>query len=207
MTDSVRKWSPGASYGPVLTQTDLYLLEHVELELNPILSASNDSFQLIFSLSTGETYGFNAESRDRDLPFTAKDEPATLPRVEQVIIITEFSPWCTIVKNPAGVTLNDVCTTLWREYTDNLVTDKELEGLPARIQEQIKRAALTGGGGGGWQAYYSPAPASPSRLRRADWLRDRVWFHKLARQDHYAKQRLGYAASNIFVLMLTQYPM
>lgn len=65
--------------------------------------------------ATGQTTGFNAEARDRDLPFTSKDEPATLPRVSELIIITEYTPWCTIVRNPAGVTMNDICTTIWKE--------------------------------------------------------------------------------------------
>lgn len=64
----------------------------------------------------GQTVGYNHESRDRDLPFTAKDEPATLPRVAEVIIITEITPWCTIVKNPGGVTMNDICTSIWKEW-------------------------------------------------------------------------------------------
>lgn len=63
----------------------------------------------------GHTGGFNHDARDRDLAFTAKEEPATLPRVEQLIIITQLSPWCTIIKNPNGVTMNDVCTKLWEE--------------------------------------------------------------------------------------------
>ena len=63
----------------------------------------------------GQTAGFNAEARDRELPFTAKDEPATLPRVAELILITELSPWCTIVRNASGVTMNDVCSTVWKE--------------------------------------------------------------------------------------------
>lgn len=136
---------------------------------------------------TGQTGGFNFESRDRDLPFTAKEEPATLPRVDTLIVITEISPWCTIVKNPNGVTLNDVCTTLWREcaslsllhasrrayrenrYSDTFVTDDELSKLHVRNQEAIKRYAATGAAGGtGWSAYYSAQPTpAPQRLRRA----------------------------------------
>ena len=38
-----------------------------------------------------------------------------------------------------------------------------------------------------------------------DWLREFVYFKDMSRKDHYAKQRLGYAASNIFVLSLSQY--
>lgn len=67
------------------------------------------------SRGSGQTGGYNHEARDRDIPFTAKEEPATMPRIEELIIITEFSPWCTIVKNPLGVTLGDVCTTLFKE--------------------------------------------------------------------------------------------
>jgi len=63
----------------------------------------------------GSTSGFNPEARDRDIPFTAKDEPATLPRVQELVVICESSPWCTIVKNERGVTLQDVCTTIWKE--------------------------------------------------------------------------------------------
>ena len=38
-----------------------------------------------------------------------------------------------------------------------------------------------------------------------DWLHEFVYFKDMSRKDHYAKQRLGYAASNIFVLSLSQY--
>lgn len=64
--------------------------------------------------STGSTGGFN-DSADRDLPFTAVHEPATLPRVQEIVIISEHSPWCTIVKNEDGVTLGDICNQMWKE--------------------------------------------------------------------------------------------
>jgi len=51
-----------------------------------------------------------------DLQFSQKSEPATLPRVAQIIIITQYSPWCTIVKNDKGVTNEDVINALWKEY-------------------------------------------------------------------------------------------
>ena len=129
---------------------------------------------------TGQTTGFNAEARDRDLPFSSKDEPATLPRVSELIIITEYTPWCTIVKNPAGVTMNDICTTIWKEYvscvhlrlilitqqryTDNMVSDKEFESLPPRVQDQVRRHAAASASNGMYQ-YYSPAQL-PTRFRR-----------------------------------------
>ena len=59
--------------------------------------------------------GFNAGSAASDSEFVKKDEPATLPRVQQLMILTELSPWVTIVRNDAGVTLHDVCEALRKE--------------------------------------------------------------------------------------------
>jgi hypothetical protein len=36
-----------------------------------------------------------------------------------------------------------------------------------------------------------------------DWLRDRVYFEALVRDDNYAKSRLGFKAPNIFIMELT----
>ena len=49
------------------------------------------------------------------MQFTQKDEPATMPRVQQLIILSEFTPWCTLVNNPNGVTLGDVITRVFNE--------------------------------------------------------------------------------------------
>jgi hypothetical protein len=73
------------------------------------------SDQLHSSILLGQTGGFNPGARDEDLPFTQKDEPASLPRVAELILISENSPWCTIVKNDKGVTLGDICSTVWKE--------------------------------------------------------------------------------------------
>jgi hypothetical protein len=139
--------------------------------------------------------------------------------VQELILITENSPWCTIVKNevhrapsysplfcshdPAqrGVTLGDICTTVWKEYTENFVTDGEFAALPPRLQEHIKRSAAHAQQGG-WNMYYSPAPAT-NRYRRVDWLRERVYFEGLVKQDQYIVSRLGFKAPNILCMQLT----
>ena len=100
--------------GPIMSQTDLYLL-NPKLEVHPVLTHSLKSFQLVFNLASGQTGGYNADASDRDLPFTQKEEVATLPRVTELIIISRLSPWCTIVRNPRGVCMADVCTQLWKE--------------------------------------------------------------------------------------------
>jgi len=173
-----------------------------ELRLNPILTNSNPGFHLIFHLQTGSTSGFNPEARDRDVPFTAKDEPATLPRVQELVVICESSPWCTIVRNERGVTLQDVCTTIWKEYTDNFVTDAEFASLPPRLQDALRRTATNNQNtSAGWNVYYTPAQV-PNRYKRVDWLRDKVYFDGLLRNDHYTINRLGYKAPNIFVMQV-----
>lgn len=98
----------------MLTQTDLYLLDP-KVEIHPIFRHAVKSFHLQFNLSTGQTGGYNADDPRQELPFVAKDETATLPRMTELYIITRYSPWCTIVKNPRGVSLGDVCAALWRE--------------------------------------------------------------------------------------------
>ncbi|KAK0191786.1 hypothetical protein F5146DRAFT_1198355 [Armillaria mellea] len=88
------------------------------------LRGKSPKFQLVvFNLSNGPSMltrslrqwliwhsgGFNPDQRDADLTFNAKDEPATLPRIQQLYIITDITPWCTTVKNDRGVTMNDIC--------------------------------------------------------------------------------------------------
>jgi len=202
MADSVGKWAAGMAYGPVLSQTDLYLLQ-TELEVNPIFTQGDPEFHLLFNLLTGQTGGFNPAARDHDLDFTAKDQPATLPRVNQLIIITELSPWCTVIRNDQGVTLSDVCTTMWKEYTENFVTDAEYAALPSRLQEQIRRVAIHNSQmtqGNQW-GFGTPA-AVPNRFKRVDWLRERTFFDGLRKKDNYAISRLGFKAPNIFVMEL-----
>jgi hypothetical protein len=118
--------------GPVLSQTDLYLLK-TELEINPIFAQKFGGYHLVLDLTTGENLllvvamngvyrrcgcypGVARDAEGRHSEFTAKLQPAVLPRVEQLYVISEFSPWCTTVKNPAGVTMSDVCQTIWTEW-------------------------------------------------------------------------------------------
>ena len=200
------KWSKGDYYGPILSQTDLYLLG-VPLELNPILKNTDPKFHLSFDLTTGQTVGIDMNNRDRDIPFTQRDQPATLPRVEQLIIITPNSPWCTIINNDEkGVTLGDVCIKLWQDYSMHTITDGEFNSLPGRLQETVRRFAHTNSQPqwGQYQSYYQPSQP-PSQIKRFNWLRDRKMFDLLTKEgkDQYIQSRLGYAAPNIFVMELT----
>lgn len=208
--DSVGKWAKGDSYGPILKQTDLYLLG-VPLELNPILKAAEDKFHLSFDIRTGHAGGFDPANRDRDLEFTQRQQPATLPRVEELILISKWSPWCTVVKNVAdGVTMEDVLNAIHNDYAKKTITEGEINSLKPRQQDQLRRFAQSNANhlNNMWNAqpYYAQASAvPPGQWKRCDWLKDRCWFERLNNtgEEHYIKQRLGYNAPNIFVMDLS----
>ncbi|KAF9009546.1 hypothetical protein BDQ17DRAFT_1388378 [Cyathus striatus] len=198
----ISKWAAGTSYGPVLSQTDLYLLK-TPLEIHPIFAGTAPDFTLAYSLAEGRAGGFNAHERDRDLALTAKDEPATLPRVQKLIIITRCSPWCTTVENERGVTLQDVLTGLWTDYGEAYVSEAEFQSLNPRLQETVRRVATSNiAATQGWNAYHQMQMIPPNQIRRADWLRDRRYFQNLVYDPNYITSRLGFHAPNTFVLEL-----
>jgi len=201
MGDLIPKWSAGPAYGPILSSVDLYLLQTAagvkSLSIHPILTHSLAAFHLVFNLSTGQTGGYSEADRDKDLAFTHKDEPATLPRVQELFIITRISPWVTTVRNERGVTIGDVCSSMWQQYSENPITEAEFAALPPRWQEQVKRAAANTQNQWG---YYSPS--QNARYKRTDWLRDKVFFDGLELDAEYTEKRLGFKAPNVFVMDL-----
>jgi len=203
MDKIIGKWTPGASYGPVLSQTDLYLL-NTELEINPILDGKGSN-QLQFHLVTGFATSISRPN-DADGSIMGKDEPATLPRVSRLVVISRLSPWCTIITRETGVTIADVCSTIFKDYTEHDITEAEFNKLNPRSQDQLRRSAASNIQTAQPQTqpwgYYTPA-AQPERLRRVDWLRERVYFEGLSRDDNYARHRLGYKAPNVFIMDLT----
>ncbi|KAI0078976.1 hypothetical protein K474DRAFT_1738810 [Panus rudis PR-1116 ss-1] len=195
--DRVGQWAAGNSYGPVLSQTDLYLLKDVQLKIHPILLNQDDSFQISFNMSTGRSY--TSYSEEHTLPFTSKDEPATLPRVSELMLITKASPWMTVVKNPDGVVLADIFEALYKDY-QNEVTQREFEALSPRSQDILRRYTAQRAQSGVWSGQPYPPQYSPNRFKRYDWLLDKQYFDSMEREDRYAIQRLGFAAPNIFVV-------
>ncbi|KAH8824533.1 hypothetical protein DL96DRAFT_1614354 [Flagelloscypha sp. PMI_526] len=200
MVESISKWAAGPGYGPVLTQTDVYLLK-IPLELNPILKGEHEEFQLVFNLVTGETGGFNHDSRDRDLEFTQKRQPATIPRVDTLYVISTLAPWCHTVTNPTGVTLEDVLNTIQRDL-QHQITDPEIVSLPPRLQDQITRTSTSrqSDAHSQWGGHYYSAAATAGHRLRCDWYRDKHFFERMFTNDGYCQKRLGFAAPNCFVM-------
>ncbi|KAG8924309.1 hypothetical protein FRC03_008881 [Tulasnella sp. 419] len=196
-------------YGPVLTTTDLYLLG-AELQPHPILTHSYGSFHLILNLASGHAGGYNPANKDQDLELIKGNEPATIPRVQELHIICRSSPWHTHIRNAAGVTVGDVCAAIGKQYSEGFITDAELDTLPSRAREQVKRAAVSAsqiygapGGWGGGGYYASPSPGGNQRLPRSAWLKDRIFFDGLEKDDDYALKAIGFKASNVFIMSVT----
>ena len=88
-------------------------------------------------------------------------------------------------------------------YIDHSITEAEFNSLNGRAQEHVKRTASVNLQNlqpqTSW-GYY--AQQAPDRLRRVDWLRERVYFEGLVRDDHYAKSRLGFKAPDVFIMEL-----
>jgi len=203
------KFTSGPNYGPVLTTTDLYLLG-CELALHPILTHSFGSFHLILNLASGHAGGYNPANKDQDLELAHGGEPATIPRVQELHIICRLSPWHTHIRNATGVTVGDVCVALGKQYSEQNITDAELDTLPGRTREQVRRAAQSAqqiyGAPGQWGGYYAPSPGRSSggdRLPRSAWFRDRIFFDGLEKDDDFAVKQIGFKASNVFCMLVT----
>jgi len=67
------------------------------------------------TLPSSVPYAFVLTRLVGESAFVGKDEPATMPRVSQLIIVSRLSPWCTIIKKETGVTIGDLCSAIFKE--------------------------------------------------------------------------------------------
>lgn len=65
---------------------------------------------------TPDAGGYNPANKDQDLELAHGNEPATVPRVQELHIICRLAPWHTHIKNPTGVTVADFCTAIGKQY-------------------------------------------------------------------------------------------
>lgn len=119
----------------MLPQLQLYQLR-AQLRINPILERKTKDFNLTFDVRTGafradrssssrcpqmltrasgEAGGLTAGRLPVELA-GHRMEPATHPRVQQLYLITNRSPWYTLIENKDGVTVGDVFNQVTLEY-------------------------------------------------------------------------------------------
>ncbi|KAG8798139.1 hypothetical protein FRB91_006970 [Serendipita sp. 411] len=100
----VDKWLEGTTYGPVMKQTDLYLLG-AALTINPILSGDHPDVKISFNVASGEIAATNPKT-DEELEWAPfQEQPAVLPRCTTLYILCKQTPWCIHVENRTGVTV------------------------------------------------------------------------------------------------------
>ncbi|KAG8905636.1 hypothetical protein FRB99_008539 [Tulasnella sp. 403] len=165
-----------------------------------------------FAVGPNYAGGYDPADKDKDLELTNGHEPATIPRVQEMHILCRLTPWSVYVRNPSGITVADVCASLGKLYADTNISDAEMDTQPPRTRDQIRRAAQAtqqmypnqGGWGSGGTYFSSPSPGgSGSRLPRAAWLRDRIFFDGLERDDEFAIKQIGFKAPNVFIMQVT----
>lgn len=71
-----------------------------------------------------------------------KDEPATLPRVSELVVLSRDSPWTTTIRNEKGVTVGDVWIGIFKDYYEHNLADHEYNSLAARASEILRRTSL-----------------------------------------------------------------
>lgn len=108
----------------MLPQLQLYQLR-AQLRVHPVLERKRKDFNFVFNIKSGAfravaarrlawliaragEAGGMSDSRASVPLGPMADAPATHPRVQQLYIITDKSPWYTLVENKDGVTVGDV---------------------------------------------------------------------------------------------------
>lgn len=210
MTEKVGKWLDGAAYGPVLKQTDLYLLG-ATMSVNPVLTEEHPDVKINFNIATGDISANNPKNEEEEVswePF--QDQPAVLPRCTTIYILCRQSPWCVPVENRTGVTVKDVFSALYQFHSNEFITEDEWSALPLKTQDKIKRLAKQdpsiGGNAPGtpqWSYYHTPNQTAVRYARKA-WLQARVNLEELKVDDDYCEQRLGFRGPNVLVMTLQE---
>ncbi|KZV84876.1 hypothetical protein EXIGLDRAFT_676680 [Exidia glandulosa HHB12029] len=215
MADDLGVWAAGDGYGPVLPQQMLYQLR-ATLRIHPVLEGKRKDFHLAFDIRTGEAGALNNNSNVRSAQELGplRDAPATHPRVEQLYLITNKSPWYTLVENKKGVTVGDVISQITVDYR-KYVTEWEWTQLSAFVQERMRRAAITAEQEE-HDAYYTagrPAPPAPPAgaiipsegraYRRFLWLKENTWLEVLTHDDKLVEHRFGFKAPDCLVMVMS----
>ncbi|EJU05864.1 hypothetical protein DACRYDRAFT_20211 [Dacryopinax primogenitus] len=194
-------WSPGTDHGPILEPVELFALgENVKVRLNPCLTGEDKKkHDFVYDVSDGR-----AMSQEETIAVQKYyDEPATLPRLFQVVIYTRLAPWVTIVRASAhdrGVTVGDCCESLRACYA-KAITQDEWDALPPRVAASVQRSLS-----GSMQYGYGVTHASNGSLnvKRFNWLMQRTVCSFMTVDGKYAEKRFGYSAPNVFLMDFTE---
>ncbi|GJJ11793.1 hypothetical protein Clacol_006031 [Clathrus columnatus] len=186
------RWTPGPSYGPVLSPFQLSLLG-IPLEVNPLLKPSTE--QSLVHLEYNVLFPTNFAHRSDDPPGISwsrgRNEPATLPRVSEMRLISKKYPWVIDIqasKPDEGVTCIEVVQAIHRDAGLN-VKAKVYNALPNRskalVSKQYNHNRST--------SRHAPGGAFDSGLKRGDFMLEFIMFNGLVDDQPLVAERFKVA--------------
>ncbi|KAH7102685.1 hypothetical protein BKA62DRAFT_97973 [Auriculariales sp. MPI-PUGE-AT-0066] len=211
MSDSagIGMWLAGENYGPALPPLHLYQLK-APLKIHPCLTALGKGPSLMFNLRTGECAAM-AEDRQLVELHGIRREPATHPRVQQLYLIMDRSPWFTLCENEEGVTIGDIINAVARDYRKFITTDEWARLTPVQ-QERIRRSALSGEYARQeqhLQQYHRETQPPQNALvldnrpyRRSLWLMESYFVEHWEQNEKLAQARLGFSSPDVLVMIM-----
>jgi len=194
-------WSPGTDHGPVLEPVELFALgENVKVKINACLTGEDKKkHDFVYDVAEGRIV-----SQEETIAVQKYwDEPATLPRLTQVVIYTKAAPWVTLVRasmHDRGVTVGDCCDAMKQCYA-KAITQDEWEALPPRVVASVQRS-LTGSMQYGYGVTHGPNGVV--NIKRFNWLMQRTVCSFMTVDDKYAEKRFGYRAPNLFLMEFSE---
>ena len=180
------------SDGPVHNARMATLLD-TTFEVNPILrhlppqsDENRLEYNILFSLSTASLFKDKQEISWVD----GRDEPAVLPRLETLTLISEHFPWMIHVRASdadIGVTCVDVMEALYKDLHKSFSRDEVNRWSKARLEKisavyHYNRQAKEGVPGG----------ALGKGFRRVDYLSEYTVFDGIEYDDAMARERFGF---------------
>ena len=178
--------------GPVYNARMATLLD-TTFEVNPVLRhlppQSDDNrleYNILFSLSTASLFKDKQEISWVD----GRDEPAVLPRLETLTLISEHFPWMIHVKASdvdVGVTCADVMEALYKDLHKSFSRDEVNRWSKGRLDKisavyHYNRQAKEGVPGG----------ALGKGFRRVDYLSEYTIFDGIQYDEAMARERFGF---------------
>lgn len=179
--------------GPVHNARTATLLD-TTFEVNPILrhlppqsDENRLEYNVLFSLSTASLFKDKQEISWVD----GRDEPAVLPRLETLTLISEHFPWMIYVKASdadVGVTCADVMEALNKDLHKSFSKDEVDKWSKGRLEKisavyHYNRKAKEGVPGG----------ALGKGFRRVDYLSEYTIFDGIEYDDAMARERFGFS--------------
>ncbi|KAG8932547.1 hypothetical protein FRC02_000924 [Tulasnella sp. 418] len=170
-----------------------------QIQLHPSLRKWPNPYPLAVDLRLSKSsIKYNSSGEKEDKEWKDDDAPATIPMMDEIVLVTPFLKSPIKVKNPRGVTCGDVFQTIFdtlQRPTPEIVWEKMSEDQRAHVMAS-------------WYSHREPMCTGSTlpdhALTNIDLLFDNVCFFGLYRDDEAAKAKLGFADPRCFVMELNR---